>query len=90
MKTNYMYNRPLYSNYYYGKKGYIEIITNNNNHLFLYFDKDKHMKFTKDIKFASKFTSKPKNFIGYEKYIKKIYSDAKVIYNEDVVLKSKY
>lgn len=88
--TDYLYYRELYSNKYYGKKYCIKIVLNNGDIRYLYFDKDKHIKLTDNIKYASKFSRPPKNFAQYESYIKKTYKESKVELLEYVVLKSKY
>ena len=58
--------------------------------MYLYFDKDKHIKFTKSIRYASKFYRKPKNYDKYVSYIKKNYKGAEVNYIETIVVKNKY
>lgn len=89
-KTDYLYYRELYSSKYYGKKYCIKIELSNGNIRYLYFDKDKHIKLTDNIKFASKFSRPPKNFDKYESYIKRMYKDSKVELLDYVVVKSKY
>lgn len=88
--TDYLYYRELYSTKYYSKRGYIEVILKNGNIKYLYFDKEKHIKFTNDLKFASKFYNKPKNYEKYVNYIKKYFNAAIVNYIEEVIVKNKY
>ncbi len=88
--TDYIYYRQLYSNQYYGKKSYVEVVLNNGKIRYLYFDKDKHIKLTDKEKYATKFSSKPKNYEKYVSYIKKKYPNSIVNYIETVVIKNKY
>ena len=87
--TDYLYYRQLNSNQYYGKKHYIEVVLSNGNKKYLYFDKEKHIKFTDNEKYASKFSRKPKNYDQYVSYIKKVYPNSIINYIEIVVLKNK-
>ena len=88
--TNYLYNRELYSNAYYVRKGIIIIKPENETFHYLYFDSEKHIKFTKNIKHATLFSCKPKNYDKYCEYIKRCFKNCQIKYHEDVILKSKY
>ena len=87
--TDYLYYRQLYSNSYYGKKSHIEVTLQNGKIMYLYFDKDKHMKLTNNEKNATKFSMKPKNYDKYVSYIKKVYPNSLVNYIEEIVIKNK-
>lgn len=88
--TDYLYVRQLYSNQYYAKEGIIEITLVNGEKRYLYFDKEKHMKYTDKKQYASRFYKKPKNYEIYVERIKKVFNGAVVNYIEKVVVKNKY
>ena len=88
--TDYLYYRQLYSNQYYSKRGFFEIQLKNGNIRYLFFDRDKHIKFTDKKQYASKFNRKPKNYENYINYIKKYYGDVIINYVEEVVVRNKY
>ena len=88
--TDYLYYRSLYSNYYYVNKYFIEITLYNGEKRYLYFNSLKQIRFTRDEKFATKFSRKPKNFDKYVEYIHRKYPGSRVQLADYVVLKSKY
>ena len=87
--TDYLYYRQLYSNQYYGRKCHIEVILSNGNIRYLYFDRYRHIKLTDKLKYATKFTRKPKNYEQYVAYIKRMYKDALVNYVVTIEVKNK-
>ena len=89
-KNNYLYVRELYSNQYYSKQYYIQVILENSDIKYLYFDKEKHIKLTSNIKYASKFSHIPKNLESYSSYIKNKYPNSKIYLKDFVIIKNKY
>ena len=89
--VNYSCNRELYSNYYYTNKGIIIIRLEDGSIRYLYFDHDKHIKFTKDIKYATRFSRKPANYEAYCQYINKCFKNCVITYSiAEIQMKNKY
>ncbi len=87
--NNYLYVRQIYTPANYVNKGKVKITTEDKI-LYLYFDKNKHMNFTENFKFASVFYSKPYNYEKYVEYIKKKYPNSKVEMTWEVAIKKRY